>query len=60
MDLKVQIDKLEKAYAVNETCIFAMERTNIAEDNSILDTMRITRDLLDELIDALKTVQAEG
>lgn len=60
MDLKVQIDKLEKAYAVNEVCILAMERTNIAEDNSILDTMRITRDLLDELIDALKTVQAEG
>lgn len=60
MDFKVQIDKLEKAYAVNETCILALEKTNITEDSSILDTMRVTRDLLDELIEALKAVQTEG
>lgn len=57
MDLKVQINKLEKAYAVNEVCILAMKKTNIAEDSSILDTMRVTRDLLDELITALKAEQ---
>lgn len=60
MDLKVQIRKLEEAFSINETCIMAIERNNIFEDVLIATTMHKTRDLLDELIEALKAVQAEG
>lgn len=57
MDLKVQIKQLEDVYAINETCILALEKTNIAEDWTILNTMKLNRNLLDELIEALKTEQ---
>ena len=57
MDLKVQIKQLEDVYAINETCILALETTNIAEDWTILNTMKLNRNLLDELIEALKAEQ---